>query len=168
MSGAGGMLPEQVWDSAPLAERGLYPGRPSGAAMPLAWAHAEYIKLLLSRPLGHAYDRPPATWKRYQGKRPVIQQAIWLPQSPNQKIGTGQTLLVGMYEPGAIHWGVDGWQSTQDTATQDTGLGLHVAELETKTLLSGQRINFTFQRENRGEWLGRDFTIAVVSGESEF
>ena len=168
MSGAGGMLPEQVWDSAPLAERGLYPGRPSGAAMPLAWAHAEYIKLLLSRPLGHAYDRPPATWKRYQGKRPAIQQAIWLPQSPNQKISVGQTLLVGMYEPGAIHWGIDGWQSTQDTATQDTGLGLHVAELETKTLLSGQRINFTFQRENRGEWLGRDFTIAVVSGESEF
>ncbi len=167
MSGAGGMLPEQVWDSAPIPERGLYPGRPSGSAMPLVWAHAEYIKLLVSRQLGRPYDRPPATWKRYQGKRPAIQHAIWLPQSPNQKISVGQTLLVGMYEPGAIHWGVDGWQSIQDTATQDTGLGLHVAELETKTLLSGQRIDFTFQRENRGEWMGRDFTIAVVSGERE-
>lgn len=165
MSGAGGMLPEQVWDSAAIPTRGLYPGRPSGSAMPLVWAHAEFIKLLISTQLGRPYDRPPATWIRYQGKAPAIHRAIWLPQSPTQQISPGQSLLVGMYEPGTIHWGIDGWQATQDTATQDTGLGLHVAELDTKTLLSGQRIEFTFQRGNMGAWLGRDYTIAVVSGE---
>ncbi len=37
------MLPEQVWDS------GLGMGKPTGAATPLGWAHAEYIKLLRSR-----------------------------------------------------------------------------------------------------------------------
>ena len=34
MSGKGGMLPEQVWDSEAIPERGLYPGQPSGSAIP--------------------------------------------------------------------------------------------------------------------------------------
>lgn len=36
------MLPEQVWDKGPRA------GIPTGAATPLGWPHAEYIKLLRS------------------------------------------------------------------------------------------------------------------------
>ena len=52
MASPGGMLPEQVWDAAPIAARGLAPGRPTGAAMPLAWAHAEYVKLVVSRRSG--------------------------------------------------------------------------------------------------------------------
>ncbi len=161
MSGTGGMIPEQVWDSDPIPERGLYPGQPSGSAMPLVWAHAEYIKLLISRQLGRPYDRPHATWQRYQGKRPAILHDIWLPQAPVQEIMVGQTLLIVLFEPGTIHWGVDEWQSIQDTSTQDMGLGLHVAEIGTKKLRSGQRIDFTYQRMNTGEWLGRDYAVTV-------
>src|SRR5262249_813122 len=47
------------------------PGRPSGSAMPLVWAHAEFIKLMLSRHLGYPADRPRAVWRRYQGRRPT-------------------------------------------------------------------------------------------------
>jgi glucoamylase len=161
MSGAGGLIPEQVWDTDPIPEQGLYPGRPTGSAMPLVWAHAEYIKLLVSRQLGRPYDRPHATWQRYQGERPAIQHAVWLPQAPIREIKAGQDLLVGSYVQGTVHWGIDGWQSIRDTATQDTGLGLHVAKLETKTLRSGQRIDFTFRSVAAGEWLGRDYAIAV-------
>jgi glucoamylase len=164
MSGAGGMIPEQVWDSAPIPGLGLYPGHPSGAAMPLVWAHAEYIKLLVSRQLGHPYDRPHATWQRYRGKRPEIRHDIWLPQDPIQEIRAGQTVLVGLLEPGTIHWGIDGWQSIRDTATRDTGLGLHVTELETATLHAGQRIDFTFRHMDTGEWLGCDYAITVKGG----
>lgn len=165
MSGTGGMLPEQVWDSAVIPARGLEPGRPSGSAMPLVWAHGEFIKLLLSRHLGHPYDRPDATWDRYQGVRPTIQHAVWLPQDPIQAMDAGQTLLIAMLEPSTLRWGIDGWQSVQDIATQDTGLGIHVAELETRTLRFGQSINFTSRRIDTGEWLGRDITIVVGSGE---
>ena len=45
----GGLLPEQVWDAAPIPALGLAPGRPSGSAMPLLWAHAEFLKLLIAR-----------------------------------------------------------------------------------------------------------------------
>ncbi|MGA7180024.1 MAG: glycoside hydrolase family 15 protein [Thiobacillaceae bacterium] len=165
MSGAGGMLPEQVWDSGPIPARGLYPGRPTGSAMPLVWAHAEYVKLLTSRRRGRPDDRPHATWQRYHGRCPTVQHAIWLPQAPIQEIRKGQTLRVGLFEAGTIHWGVDGWNLIQDTATQDTGLGLHVAELETSTLRPGQRIDFSFRRVGSGEWSGRDYTVAVESDE---
>ena len=40
-----GLLPEQIWDSPDIPEKDLYFGRPSGSAMPLVWAHGEYVKL---------------------------------------------------------------------------------------------------------------------------
>ncbi len=160
MSGDGGMIPEQVWDNEPIPAKGLYPGRPSGSAMPLVWAHAEYIKLLVSRQLGYPYDRPSATWERYRGLCPDIKHAIWLPQDQIQKISVGQTLFIALFEPCTIHWGINGWQSIQDTVTRDTGLGIHVAKLETQALISGQ-IDFTTWCTDRGEWLGRDYTITL-------
>ena len=45
MSGRGGLIPEQIWDTAALPAQNLFPGRPAGSAMPLVWAHAEFIKL---------------------------------------------------------------------------------------------------------------------------
>jgi glucoamylase len=44
----GGLIPEQVWDAAPIPDRELAPGKPTGSAMPLVWAHGEYVKLLRS------------------------------------------------------------------------------------------------------------------------
>ncbi|HDP90185.1 MAG TPA: glucan 1,4-alpha-glucosidase [Thioalkalivibrio sp.] len=54
----GGMLPEQVWEAEPIPARGLTPGRGTGSATPLAWAHAEYIRLLRSRKDRKVFDRP--------------------------------------------------------------------------------------------------------------
>ena len=163
MSGTGGMLPEQVWDQAPIPAKELYPGRPSGSAMPLVWAHAEFIKLLVSRQLGHPLDRPDATWQRYKGVRPKITLAVWLPRAPLRKIIAGQNLLIALQAPGSIHWGVDGWQGIQETTAQDIGLGLYVAELKTKSLHSGQHINFTIRHLQTGKWSGSDHMIAVES-----
>ena len=61
----GGLLPEQTWDAADIPERELYFGKPSGSAMPLVWAHAEYVKLLRSLRDGKVFDRPPQTVQRY-------------------------------------------------------------------------------------------------------
>src|SRR6185503_12311424 len=53
----GGMLPEQVWDEADLPEARMQRGAPIGAAMPLCWAHAEYVTLVRSRKEGVGFDR---------------------------------------------------------------------------------------------------------------
>ncbi len=44
---------------------GLKLGKPTGAAMPLVWAHAEYVKLLRSVTDGKVFDRISAVAERY-------------------------------------------------------------------------------------------------------
>jgi glucoamylase len=61
----GGMLPEQVWDGPDIPERELFNGRPSGSAMPLVWAHAEYAKLVRSLHDGRVFDMPQQAYERY-------------------------------------------------------------------------------------------------------
>src|SRR5215471_6671728 len=92
MASPGGMLPEQVWDADPIPNRRLAPGRPSGSAMPLVWAHAEFIKLMVSRHLGH----PVAVWRRYQGRRPTARYAFWWPHAPIREFHAGTRLAVAL------------------------------------------------------------------------
>ncbi len=61
----GGMIPEQVWDAAPIPARRLYPGRPSGSAAPLVWAHAEYLKLFCAATGKPIIDRLQSVQNRY-------------------------------------------------------------------------------------------------------
>ena len=77
MGSSGGMLPEQVWDAPAIPGLGLWPGRPSGSAMPLAWAHAEYLKLARSIAGGSVVDRPERVWERYHGEAPLATRALW-------------------------------------------------------------------------------------------
>ena len=127
MTGPGGMMPEQVWDTAPLPERRLFPGQPTGSAMPLAWTHAEFIKLVISRNLGYPVDRPAATWRRYGGRRPEVLRAIWCLHAPIREIRRGQALIIALPRPALIHWGIDDWKDATDGNTDDSGLGQHVA-----------------------------------------
>jgi glucoamylase len=159
MTGTAGLMPEQVWDCAPVPERGLYPGKPTGGAMPLVWAHAEFIKLALSIACGVPCDRPQAVFARYRGRRPRAHVVVWTPRSPARTLPAGCRLRVCVGEPALVHYGVDGWQQVADVATQDSGLGLHVADVPTATLRAGQSLDFTFLRTGTKRWEGRDYRI---------
>jgi len=160
MAGVGGLLPEQVWDAAPLPERGLLPGRPSGAAMPLAWAHAEFIKLAASHALGRACDRPEAVWRRYAGMRPDAATWIWTPGAPIASLAAGHDLLILLPSAASLHLGFDGWQSSRDLPTQPQNLALHGLILAANLLALHGRLDFTWQWQT-GEWLGEDFHITL-------
>lgn len=161
MAGAGGLLPEQVWDSAPIPERGLWPGRPSGSAMPLVWAHAEFVKLALSIVGGAPVDRPARTWARYGGVRPQPGFALWQLRQPVREIDAGQELRLLFAEPAQVHWGRNGWLERRDAMSEDWGLG-HVLCLPTQELSAGEIINFTCYWPRRSEWQGEDFQVRVV------
>ena len=119
----GGMIPEQVWDAAPVPQRRLRPGRPTGSAMPLAWAHAEFIKLVVSRGLGRPFDRPRATWERYKGKAPSAKTVFWWPHARIGQFAVASRVVVALPQPGTIRWGTDGWQAITETSAEETGLG---------------------------------------------
>jgi glucoamylase len=163
MASAGGMLPEQVWDSAPIPARGLAPGRPTGGAMPLAWAHAEYIKLVLSRGLKRPYDRPTAVWNRYGGQRPVLKRVLWCEHAPAPELPQGCRLTLALREPGTFRWGLDGWQDTREQQTSPNPLGLHLLEVDTTRLTAGRRIDLTFRHAAGDAWVGRDFAIHITA-----
>ena len=165
MASPGGMLPEQVWDAEPIPSRRLAPGRPTGSAMPLVWAHAEFIKLLISRHLGHPVDRPRAVWQRYRGRRPMARHAFWWPHAPISGFPAGTRLVLALPLPAIVHWGRDGWRDVADEPTRDSGLGFHVAVLEVAQLAAGSRIDFTWRWQGSGEWRNRDYMVAVEPAE---
>src|SRR3970282_961512 len=73
-----GLLPEQVWDEPGGPDAHMYLGRPTGSAMPLMWAHAEYIKLLRSVYDGRVFDLIPAVADRYLGPKSACRlMEIW-------------------------------------------------------------------------------------------
>ncbi len=163
MASAGGMLPEQIWDAAPIPQRGLMIGRPTGAAMPLAWTHAEYLKLVVSRVLGRAFGRPEAVWQRYGGKRCKATRAIWCEHAPISELIEGASLVLALRAPASVRWGFCGWQDIEEQSTTLNSLGLHVLNIETAHMTIEQTIDFTFRYMPGDHWIGADYHIQFKS-----
>jgi glucoamylase len=165
MAGQGGMLPEQVWDSDAIPERHLLPGKPTGSAMPLAWAHAEFVKLVFSHLRGEPIDRPHAVWQRYQGQRPQAAIAFWLQQAPISRMDAGMRLYIGLHQPSLVRWGSNNWQHIRNLPTWDSGMGLHIAEIDTSAMQPGETIDFTYRRALDGKWLGQNLKITIKAAD---
>lgn len=163
MTGPGGMLPEQVWDSEPIPRARLFPGKPTGSAMPLVWAHAEFVKLLASVQRGVPFDRPQAVWQRYRGKRPAPPaRAHWSRRMPVRQIGRKQVLRFILEKPSVVRWTVDEWAGFTDSPTRYSSFGFQILELPSRDLAPGQLLKFTFRAADTGKWEGRDYAIEIV------
>ena len=158
----GFMLPEQIWDMDDIPQRELFRGRPSGSAMPLVWAHAEHVKLLRSVADGAVYDMPPQTVQRYLKDRTPARVAPWRPTFRAERMAAGRVLRVELPAPGTVRWSTDNWAMVHETATADTGLGVHAAELPTAELGEGATVLLTW-REGES-WAGENFSVAVTQG----
>jgi glucoamylase len=67
-AGPGYMLPEQVWDQQPPAGTdGFVPGTPTFSATPLAWTHAQFIRLAWDARAGKVLEQPKIVAQRYGG-----------------------------------------------------------------------------------------------------
>ncbi len=157
----GGMIPEQIWDAPDIPERELFFGRPSGSAMPLAWAHAEYIKLRRSLFEGRVFDMPPQTVQRYVVKKAGSPYIIWRFNHKCRAMPIGKTLRLEVLAPAVVHWSIDDWHTVYDTETLDTGLGVYLVNLSTDKLPSGRKINFTFYWSQVSRWEQVDFFVVV-------
>lgn len=157
----GGMIPEQVWDAPDIPARELYFGRPAGSAMPLVWAHAEYLKLRRSLRDGRVFDTPRETAQRYLVEKAVSPYAVWRAGRTCGTIAPGKTLRLEVLAPARVRWSIDGWQASRDTDFRDTGLGVFVADLPTETLWAGTRIDFTFEWTEAGHWEGHNFAVTI-------
>jgi glucoamylase len=160
----GGLIPEQVWGAADIPERELHAGRPSGSAMPLVWAHAEYLKLRRSLRDGRLFDLPPQTVRRYLIEKAESPRQVWRFNHKIRSLPAGKMLRIETLAAARIHWSGDDWRSVQDLSSHDPGLGVHIADLPTQALAEGAPIRFTFYWLEAGRWEGADFLVLV--GES--
>ena len=162
-AGNTGLLPEQVWDAADVPDRELSLGRPSGSAMPLVWAHAEYLKLCRSLERGEVFDLPPQPVARYVREDCATPYAIWRFNQKCRTMSAGALLRIETLTPALVHWSTDGWQHATDTPTRDTGLGVHVADLATSSEVAGGQVVFPCYWPEAARWEGRDFTVEIES-----
>ena len=160
-AGESGLLPEQVWDSVDIPERELFKGRPSGSAMPLVWAHAEYIKLCRSLADGRVFDMPPQTVQRYLVDKTASAYLPWRFNHKCRSLPTGKVLRIELPAAATVHWSSDDWTTAENSSTRDTGLGIHVVDLPTGQLPSGKEVVFTFFWSEANDWEGTDFRVRV-------
>lgn len=127
-----GMIPEQVWDAADIPEKMLWNGRANGSGMPLAWAHAEYIKLSRSLERNGIWDMPPQTVQRYLVEKRTCAFQIWTEREPREWVRAGRMLRMDFSDPAEVRWALDGKVSAdaQSAATKPAGLpGVHTVLL---------------------------------------
>jgi glucoamylase len=157
-SSRGGMLPEQIWDAPDIPEMGLYLGKYTGAAMPLVWAHAEYIKLLRSVTDGKVFDRISVVEERYcrEKRKPAVE--VFRLNRQVQTMVAGKKLRVLADDHFCVVWSSDGWQTTHKTESRTVGYAGHFADIETEPATEG-RILFTVAW--RDHWEGRNFEVQV-------
>jgi glucoamylase len=157
----GGLIPEQIWDAPDIPERELFFGRPSGSAMPLVWAHSEYVKLFHSLCDGNVFDMPPQTVKRYLVEKTGSPYTTWSFGDRCRSITSGTIFRLELPAPAMVHWSTDGWHSFRDTRTRDSHLGVHLSDLPTDRLSTGTMILFTFYWPEEGRWEKLDYSVIV-------
>ena len=159
---AGGMLPEQLWDADDLPKRHMKFGGPTGSAMPLCWAHAEYISLVRSAHDGVCFDRIEPVFQRYVVKPAKNSHEIWSAPHSIRRMSHGKILRLIVVAEATILWSVDNWTSTNKAdATHISSLNVWFADLPTAKCPDSSAIEFTFFWKKDQRWEGKNHSVAV-------
>ncbi len=123
------------------------------------------LKLVASRALGRAFDRPAAVWQRYRGERSKAARAIWSERASIGEIAAGAHSIIALRAPRSCAGECNGWQDIEEHPTTPNSLGLHVLSIDTSRLAAGQKVDFTFRYTPGDRWVGADYQIEVKPGE---
>jgi glucoamylase len=141
----GGMFPEQVWDEADLPDARMKRGEPTGSAMPLCWAHAEYLTLVRSHKDNAGFDCMPLVYQRYVKDKTQSNIEMWTLAHQPQRISKGKGLRMILPAPATVLWSLDGWKTTTQRETSDAGIGCWFVDFAADEIRSAPKIAFTFQ-----------------------
>jgi len=157
------LIPEQIWESEDISEKNLINGEPTGGAMPLVWAHAEYVKLLRSLEDRKIFDLPRESSERYIKQNTTSDLFPWRFNLKCLSMPAKKRLRIEVREPARIRWSMDQWETWHDAETKDTGLGTHYVDLPTKEMKPHDWILFTFYWLKTENWEGENFEVMVES-----
>ena len=157
----GGMISEQLWNAEDLG--GMRRGLPTGAAMPLCWAHAEYVSLVRSAHDGVCFDRVEPAFQRYVAHPVTSRHEIWSFRHPANRMSHGKILRLILAADATVAWSADNWASANrvDT-THNIALNVCFADLPTEGCLDGAVIEFTFLWKEAQRSEGRNYSVKVI------
>jgi glucoamylase len=163
---SGQMMPEQVWDEANRPDRGLVKGKPAGSAVPLVWAHAEYLKLLRSAVDGKVFDRIDIVYNRYSepGGRKRLRSDLefYSRRRPIQRINRGDTLRILDDTQFEVVWSADNWQTTHSTPSRSLGNAGYSADVAADPKQTTGGLSWTLHWPEQNRWLGYNVEIQIV------
>lgn len=155
-----GFISEQVWDAENIPEKKLYFGKPTGSAMPLSWAHAEYIKLCFSIRKKKVVDMPPYTVSRYVQKNTISKIEIWNFRWQPRSVKKGKILRIETNANAVIHWTGDSWHTNNQIDTRQAMPNIFYADIDT-LLIDSNTIEFTFFWKSSNNWENKNFQVKI-------
>jgi glucoamylase len=159
-----GLLPEQIWDEADQPKSYLRLGEPTASAMPLMWAHAEYLKLLRSVVDGKVFDFIPEVADHFGPRKTRLSLEIWQPNRHPSFVYPAMTLRIQAPSSFQLRWTNDEWQTTGHAISTETPLGISFIDIP---ILKAQRapIRFGFFWTASGRQEDRIYTVDVITGK---
>ena len=157
-----GLIPEQVWDKDNIPEKGLYRGEHTGSAMPLTWAHAEYIKLCISIDYKKIFDMPVNTCERYLKNKKKSNTVIWRFDNGTMILPKEKTLRIETLAECTVLWTDDNWETTYNVISKDLTFGLFVTDIKPKNE-EATTIQFTFYWNQANKWEGENYSVTVTN-----
>ena len=154
------LLPEQIWDTADIPEKGLLFGKHSGSAMPLTWAHAEYIKLCSSIKKRKICDLPMYTQERYINNKIKSSIVIWRFNQQEKIISCKKLLRIEVLAEAVVRWTDNNWTRWKEVTTKNSRLGIYVADIPCSTS-KRKAVSFTFFWKQANHWENKNFEIKV-------
>ena len=130
--------------------------------MPLAWAHAEHLKLVRSLRDGRVFDLPPQTVQRYVTDRVRSRLQVWRADRPIRQCRAGQTLRIETATAVITSWSDDGWATAHDQPSRDTGLGVHITDLPLAACPAGTVVRFMLRVSTAGPQTQTDGIVTIV------
>ena len=156
----GGMISEQLWDAE--SNKGMQCGRPTGAAMPLCWSHAEYISLVRSVHDGVCFERVEPAFQRYVVNPVKSSHEMWSVRHPIRRMPLGKILRIIVATEATILWTINNWLTdNKANATYVSTLNLWFADLPTENYAGGMAVEFTFFWKDTLRWEGRNYSVTL-------
>lgn len=159
-AGDSGLLPEQVWDSEDIPEKSLFIGKPTGGAMPLAWAHAEHLKLVRSINDNNIFDMPDGTFNRYVKKKTENKYCCWRLNNKFKMMSYGKILRIELPEQAIVQWTIDNWKHTNETQTSGTIFGINYIDIDSNGIQKNVIISFRVFWLNTNTTDGNNFEVS--------
>lgn len=160
---SGGLLAEQLWDAPDLPQQSMYLGKPAGSAMPLCWAHAEYISLVRSVRDGVCFDRIDPIYQRYVVRKQSSRIEVWTLAHQPAQVAHGKKLRIICEAAGSVHWSFDGWAHRQEAVLQPVALGLCMVDLPIESLDPASVVVFTLDQQSANPAQPQQFQVEVVA-----